>query len=419
MKAEIVTIGSELLLGQIVDTNASYLAAELAALGIDMHFKTTVGDNWFRVQHALSQALNRADVVLTSGGLGPTMDDLTREAAASVFGRPLLLDQTALEDLEEFFRRRGRVMTENNRKQAHLPKGSIVIRNNWGTAPGFILEDGPRTLACLPGVPTELKGMFHAAVAPYLVKKRGEGSVIVSRTLHFSGIGESALEDAVKDILAEQTNPTVAPYASAGHVKLRITAKAENQAVCEALIQPMEDRLVSRLEPYFLGVNGATLEGAVGDLLQKRQATVAVAESCTGGLIGHRLTNTPGSSAYFSCGFITYSNEAKKRYLGVPGSTLQEHGAVSEATARSMANGVRKAAGTTWGLAVTGIAGPAGGSAAKPVGTVHLCAAGPDGACHEEHFFRGERLQIKERSAQAALDLLRRSLQKNVEEHRV
>ncbi len=412
MKAELVMIGSELLLGETVDTNATYLAGELAALGIDVHYKTTVGDNWFRLMHALSQALIRADVVITGGGLGPTMDDLTRETAASVFGRELVLDEQALSGLERFFEQRGRVMTANNRKQAYLPQGARAIANEWGTAPGFILEGNGRCLISLPGVPKEMRGMFPATVAPYLTERRGEGSVIVSRTLHFSGIGESAMEDAVKDILVNQTNPTVAPYASLGTVKLRITAKAASRAECTELIEPMEQQLMQRLQPYFYGRDGILLEEAVGQELRKRGCSLALAESCTGGLLGHRITNASGSSDYFMAGFVTYSNEAKQTVLGVPAAVLTEFGAVSERTARAMAEGARRVMGSTWGLAVTGIAGPTGGSDEKPVGTVHMAAAGPSGTHHERHLFRGERQQIKERTATAALDLLRRCLAK-------
>ncbi len=403
-------VGSELLLGETIDTNATFLAGELAALGIDVHFKTTVGDNWFRLMHVLSQALVRADVVITGGGLGPTMDDLTREAAAGVFGRDLALDEQAMADLERFFEQRGRAMTRNNRKQAYLPEDAKAIPNDWGTAPGFILEDNGRCLISLPGVPREMRGMFSATVAPYLAKRRGEGSVILSRSLHFSGIGESAMEDAVKDILLTQTNPTVAPYASLGTVKLRITAKAASRQLCENLIEPMEEQLIARLKPHFFGRDGISLEEALGKELRQQNATVALAESCTGGLIGHRLTNVSGSSDYFLAGFVTYSNEAKEAILNVPQALLLEHGAVSEPVAKAMAEGARLVGSTTWGLAVTGIAGPNGGSDAKPVGTVHLAAAGPDGTYHERHLFRGAREQIKDRTATAALDLLRRCL---------
>lgn len=410
MKAELVMIGSELLLGDIVDTNASYLASELASLGIDLHYKTTVGDNWLRIQHALSQALVRADIVLTSGGIGPTTDDLTREAAASAFQRRLVRSDSVLEQLQRFFAERGRTMTENNRKQAYFPEDAQILPNPTGTAPGFVVEGFGKTLIALPGVPRELKTMFHATVAPFLVAKRVEGSVILSRTLHFVGIGESAMEELVKDIIHGQNNPTVAPYASLGQVRLRVTAKAADEASCRRLIEPVEQDIRRRLAPYFFGCDGITLEERVGQLLRAQQATIAVAESCTGGLISHRLTNVPGSSAYFMAGYITYSNAAKTAVLAVPEALIHREGAVSAAVAAAMAEGARRAAAVTWGLAVTGVAGPAGGSPQKPIGTVHMAAAGPRETFCEQHRFWGEREEIKARAAQAAFDLVRRRL---------
>lgn len=407
MRAELVMVGTELLLGETVDTNATYLAQQLAELGIDLYNKSTVGDNWFRLMRVLSSSLSQADLVITSGGLGPTMDDITREAAAAVFNRPLELDPDIEKNLRQFFARRNVPMTENNLKQAYIPKGAKIIENRWGTAPAFMLEGDGKTLICLPGVPRELKGMFANTVRPLLAQKCGQNQVLFSRTLHFAGIGESALEDRVADILTEQTNPTIAPYASFGEVKLRITAKANDQQTAEKLIKPVEQQIRKRTEQWLFGTDSETLEGVIADKLIASKQTVTTAESCTGGLVAHRLTNIPGSSNYFLRGFITYSNEAKTADLGVPAEVIAKHGAVSEQTVRLMAEGARAKAGTTWALALSGIAGPSGGTPEKPVGLVYIGLAGKGHTKVEVHQFSGTREDIKFRASQAALNLLR------------
>lgn len=406
MKAELVMIGTELLLGHTVDTNAAFLAQELAKLGIDLYYKSTVGDNWLRMLETLAQALSRSDVVITSGGLGATTDDLTREAIAAITNKPLKLNLEAVAAIEKYFHDRNRPMSDNNRKQAYLPSGSQMIPNHWGTAPGIICEVGEKCIICLPGVPGELKEMWSATVAPYLAKK-GANSVIISRTLKFVGIGEADLAQLVHEEIINQTNPTIAPYAGQGEVVLRVTAKAENTAAAQAMIQPVEERLKQILAPYYYGADQDTLETVVGNMLRERGETLATAESCTGGLIAHRITNVPGSSDYFNCGFVTYSNEAKIELLGVDPVLIQQYGAVSREVAIAMAEGARRQAGTSWGLAVTGIAGPGGATKDKPVGLVHIAVASAGDTIAKVYHFHGTREQIKFSTSQTALNLLR------------
>lgn len=410
MQAELVIIGTELLLGEIVDTNAQYLAQGLSSCGINLYYKSTVGDNWVRVVETLSRAISRSDLVIISGGLGPTEDDLTRAAVAAVTNRPLELDEEALAAIESYFSRRyGGNMPVNNRKQAYLPQGAQVIPNQRGTAPGFIVELQGKAIAALPGVPVELEAMFEEVLLPYCRQKFSQ-DVIVTRNLSFTGIGESSLEELVKDLILKQSNPTVAPYASKGSVRLRITARAASQEQAEALIEPIAQEIMSRTKPYLFSTSGQRLEEVIGELLTLRNETLALAESCTGGLVGDTITNVPGSSSYFLRGYVVYSNEAKMSDLGVQEETLRAYGAVSAETAREMADGVRKRANTDYGVAITGIAGPDGGTAEKPVGLVYISLASRGNTIVERHQFSGSRLQIKQRSAQAALTLLWKEL---------
>ncbi|HHX02317.1 MAG TPA: competence/damage-inducible protein A [Firmicutes bacterium] len=410
MKAELVIIGTELLLGETVDTNAAFLAQELAALGIDLYYKSTVGDNWVRIIEVMTQALARSDLVIASGGLGPTMDDLTREAISAVANLPLELDQEAMKMIEGYFQQTKRSMSENNRRQAFLPRGAKIIANHWGTAPGMIVNIQDKIIVALPGVPRELKGMFTTYVAPYLSQRITAKKTLVSRTLKFAGIGESQLAELVHDELLNQSNPTIAPYASLGEVKLRITAKADSSQQAYELIQPVEQRLIHQLNGYYYGADHETLESVVGAMLRERQETLAVAESCTGGLITNRITNVPGSSEYFDRGYITYSNQAKVELLGVDPSLIGQFGAVSREVAVAMAEGARARAGTDWSLAVTGIAGPAGGSKEKPVGLVHIAVSAKGNTKAKQFRFNGTRTEIKFLVAQAALNFLRQEI---------
>jgi nicotinamide-nucleotide amidase len=409
--AEIVTIGTEMLLGDLVDTNTAWLSARLATLGVGVYRHTTVGDNRVRIVGALGEAASRADLVVTTGGLGPTSDDLTNECLAAVAGRGMVEYPEARTHVDEMFKRFGREPTANNYKQALFPEGTELIPNPLGTAMGALLEADGTLFATLPGVPSEMRGMFEETLEP-LIRARTDGS-IVSRTLWFAGIGESALAEKVQDFL-DATDPTVAPLAGQGKVRLRITTRAATQEEAEERIAPVEREILARLGEYYFGEDDETLEGAVGRLLETQEATLALAESCTGGLLAKRLTDMPGSSAYFKEGLVTYSNESKERWLGVPHEMLAEHGAVSEPVARKMAEGARRLAGTDYGLSVTGIAGPDGGTEEKPVGLVFVGLSDAERTFAERldlSAWARSREAIRERSANRAFDVLRLRLE--------
>jgi nicotinamide-nucleotide amidase len=408
--AEIVAIGSEMLLGDLVDTNTAWLSRRLAALGVSVYRHTTVGDNRERIVGAIRESAARADMIITTGGLGPTSDDLTNECLALATDRKMVEYAEAREHVEGIFRRSGRDLTPSNYKQTFFPEGVDLIPNPVGTAMGALLETGSTLFATLPGVPLEMKEMFSGTLEP-LIRSRSEGA-IVSRTLHFVGMGESALAERVQDLL-DADNPTVAPLAGQGKVRLRITARAATTEEAEAKIEPVAEEILSRLGEHYFGEDDETLESAVGRLLTERGATLTLAESCTGGLLAARLTDVPGSSAYFVEGFVTYSNESKERLLGVPRELLVEHGAVSEPVAKAMAEGVREVADTHYGLSITGIAGPEGGTKEKPVGLVWVGIADREGTIAEKldlSAWSESREAIRRRSAERAFDLLRRHL---------
>lgn len=410
--AEIVAVGSEMLLGELVDTNSAWISRQLAALGVSIFRHTTVGDNRYRVVAALEEATSRSDLVLTTGGLGPTSDDLTNECLATAANRKMIEYPEAREHVDRMFERFGRKPTPSNYKQALFPEGTTLIPNPRGTAMGALLEVNGSLVATFPGVPIEMKGMFEDTVAP-LIKSRSDGA-IVSRTLWFVGIGESALAEQVQDLL-DAPNPTVAPLAGQGKVRLRITARAATPEETRRKIAPVADEVLNRLGDYFFGEDDETLESAVGDLLKERGATLALAESCTGGLLAKRFTDAPGASAYFTDGLVTYSNEAKERLLDVPHELIVEHGAVSEPVVRAMAEGARKASGADYGLSVTGVAGPDGGTDEKPVGLVWVGLADAAGSVAKElnlTAFAKSREAVRERSANGAIDLLRTHLEK-------
>jgi nicotinamide-nucleotide amidase len=405
--AEIVTIGTEMLLGDLVDTNTAWISQRLAALGVSMYRHTTVGDNNDRIIGALRDAASRADLVVTTGGLGPTSDDLTNACLGMLTGRPMVEYPEARRHIDEKFAKFGREPTPSNYKQALFPEGTELIPNPLGTAPGALVEWDGALFATLPGVPSEMKRMYEDTLEP-LIRARSDGS-IVSKTLHFAGIGESALAEKVQDFL-DASDPTVAPLAGQGRVRLRITTRAATEEEAHEKIRPVEKEILDRLGEYFFGEDEETLESSVGRLLADLGATVALAESCTGGLISKRLTDVAGSSAYFVEGFVTYSNASKERVLGVPKEVLAEHGAVSEPVARAMADGARKVSGADYGLSVTGVAGPGGGTEDKPVGLVYVGVADAEGAVAEKvdlTAWARSRSSIRERSANRALDLLR------------
>ncbi len=408
MKAEIICIGTELLLGQIVDTNAAYLARELADLGIDLYHKSTVGDNLERIIATLGQAWERSDLLILSGGLGPTQDDLTREAVARLLREDLEFNPEAWEQVCAYFQKVQRPVPENNRRQAMFPRTGRVIPNRLGTAPAMLVEKDGHILMTLPGVPSELKGLWEDSFKPFLRKElTQEGSPVLSSLLvRMVGIGESAMEEKILELIKSQTNPTLAPYASRGEVALRITAKSDNQQYNRELIEKALNLVKERLGSYIYGYDGDNLESVIGGMLRAKGWRLGLAESCTGGLIGHRITNVPGSSDYYLGGVNCYSNRLKTGFLKVREETLAEHGAVSPETAKEMAEGIRERIGAEIGLATTGIAGPGGGTELKPVGLIYLAVALPGRIEVERRIFPFDRIGNKESAAQAGLTLL-------------
>lgn len=411
--AELICVGTELLLGDILNSNAQYLAQELAGLGIAHFFQTVVGDNPARIQQVVAMACERSNLILFTGGLGPTPDDLTIETLADFFGVPLVEHPDIVADIEAKFTRRGRVMTPSNRKQALLPEGAEVLPNRTGTAPGVIWEPRPGLLIMtFPGVPSEMKAMWQETSVPYLKNHGWVQDTIVSRMLRCWGIGESAMAERVDEYL-HLSNPTVAPYASHGEAKLRISAKASTIAEAVALIHPVEQGIRNILGADCYGVDGDSLASVVGDLLQQQQQTVAVAESCTGGGLGQMFTAVAGSSAYFMGGIIAYDNRIKTSLLKVDPTVLETEGAVSAIVAEHMALGAKATFQTDWALSITGIAGPGGGTDSKPVGLVYIGLALPNGEVTHQKYdfaaFRG-RDWVRHLSACTAMDLLRRHL---------
>ncbi|MES2462906.1 MAG: competence/damage-inducible protein A [Armatimonadota bacterium] len=412
MIAEVVSIGTELLLGQIVDTDAAYLAQQLSALGINVYHRATVGDNLGRAVETLRQATERADLVITIGGLGPTMDDLTRDAIAAVMDAPLVRDPAIIQHLTDWFARRNYTMGETILRQADVPTGALALPNANGTAPGLLLEKNGTVVIALPGPPNELIPLFETSVYPYLLEKTaGERQVIRSRTLRIVGMGESTVEEKALDLMSA-SNPSVAPYAKTGEVHLRVTARAASEAEADAQISPVVADIKQRLGEVVYGEDETTLEKAVVTLLTEKKQTVATAESCTGGTLSGRITAVPGSSAVFNVGLTTYSNDAKIHLLKIPSSIVGAFGAVSPEVAKAMAERVRELAEADYGVSVTGIAGPGGGTDEKPVGLVYIGLATATGVTATKHLFNGLREDIRLRSTQAALDLLRKELLK-------
>lgn len=408
-----ISTGTELLLGQILNTNAQFLGRELAELGIDVYFQTTVGDNAARVTEALETAMKRADLIIVTGGLGPTEDDLTKETIAKMLGLKMHLDEDVLSELRKFFHQRGRKMPENNTKQALLPECSAAIPNKIGTAPGMIIESGEKIFVVLPGPPVEMQPMFDETVVPYLKRRTGANrAMIVSKVLKILGVGESSVEEQIKDLVDTQTNPTIAFLAPRGEVYVRLTAKASSKNEADGLIKGVEKEIRRRFGDYIYGADAETLETVVAGLLKKHGLTISAAESCTGGLIAQRLTTVPGISENFMYSMVTYSNEAKTQFLGVPPETLDQFGAVSEETALEMVKGVRQAGGTDLAVAVTGIAGPGGGTPDKPVGLVYIGFADRDTTIVQPNLFAGDREVIRWQTANVALNMVRKYLLK-------
>lgn len=408
MKAEIIAVGTEILLGDIVNTNAQYIAKRLADIGIFVYHQTVVGDNPERIRAVYEIAFNRADLIITTGGLGPTKDDLTKEIAAEYFNKSLVLDEASLRGIEEFFSFRKQPMSEGNRKQAYFPEGGRIVKNMHGTAPGCIIKEKGKICILLPGPPREMIPMLEEEVIPYL--SQYQQGILHSKVLRICGIGESAMEEMIQDIIDGQSNPTIAPYAKEGEVTLRITAKAKDKEEAEALIAPIEEEVRDRLGEYIYGEGNTNLEEVVGKLLIDSQLTIATAESCTGGLLAGRLINYPGISSVFMEGVITYSNDSKIQLLGVKPETLQQYGAVSKETAAEMAQGVAKLGNRDIGIGITGIAGPDGGRKDKPVGLMYL-GIYIKGELHtKELFFKGDRQKLRNFAVTQTLCWLRRLL---------
>lgn len=409
MTVELIFVGTELLLGNIVNTNAAFLSEKCAGLGLSCYFQVVVGDNEARLTEVIQTAVSRSDIVILSGGLGPTEDDLTKEVAAKVCGRELYMHEPSRAALESFFASRHMEITENNWKQAMMPEGAIVLDNPNGTAPGVIIETEKSKVILLPGPPNELYPMFENNVAPYLAGLTSQ--VICSKTVKVCGVGESKAETMIKDLIDAQTNPTLATYAKTGEVHIRVTAAAEDEKAAYDLIDPTVRVLKKRFgKAVYSTREDVTLEQAVVKLLNTQGLTVTCAESCTGGLLSGRLINVPGVSDVYRAGFVTYSNKAKQSLIGVRGRTLKQYGAVSPQTAREMALGAARAARADVAVSVTGIAGPDGGTEEKPVGLVYIGCCVKGRVTVKKYQFSGNRSKIRESTVAAALTLLRRCL---------
>ena len=408
MNAELIAVGTEILLGDIVNTDAQVISQGLSELGINVFYQTVVGDNPARLRHVVETARDRADIIITTGGLGPTLDDLTKETLAAVFGKKMSLHQPSLDRIKGFFDTIGREMTPNNEKQAWLPEGCTVFVNEWGTAPGCAFEAYGKHVLMLPGPPRECNPMWKECAMPYLYKLAG--GCIVSRNIRVFGLGESNMETILHDMMAQSTNPTIAPYAKTSECFARVTAKADTPEACEKLLDPVVEQICGLLGEDVYGVDVDSLEQVVGDGLRERGLTLAVAESCTGGLLSKRITDVPGCSDYYLGGVCSYANEVKMRVLGVKKDTLDTVGAVSPEVAEQMAEGVAHALGADVGVGITGIAGPGGGTDDKPVGLVYISV------WHKgQHYTRkmkstNGRDRVRMQAASTALDLIRRKL---------
>jgi nicotinamide-nucleotide amidase len=431
MIVELISVGTEILLGNIVNTNANYLSQACAMLGMSLYYQVVVGDNPGRLLDTIKTALSRSDIIILTGGLGPTQDDLTKETTARAIGRSLCMDERSKHRILEYFNtiyKSGTYgssdneagindavtaayarITDNNWKQAMTIEGSLVLDNDNGTAPGYIVEDKGKLIILLPGPPNEMKPMFEAHVLPHL--KKLTDRTFVSRMVKICGIGESRAETMILDLIEQQDNPTIAPYAKTGEVHIRITASAHDEEEANRLLQPVLDKLTERFGDNIYTLDEKeTLESVVIKLLANRGLNLSVAESCTGGLLASRIVSIPGASMVFNTGFVTYSNEAKRKNLGVKEKTLGKYGAVSSQTVREMAEGACLATGSSVSAAITGIAGPGGGTAEKPVGLVYIaCRVNGETTVRELHL-KGSRDKIREQSVIYTLDLIRRCL---------
>ena len=410
MVAEIISIGTEILLGNIVNTNASFLAQKCADLGVSCYYQQVVGDNADRLKDALKLALSRSELILMSGGLGPTEDDISKETAAEVMNRKLVMHEPSKQAIQDYFDRKydhaGTEIPESNWKQAMMPEDAVVLDNPNGTAPGAIISDNGKHVVLMPGPPNEMMPMFESYVAPFI--QQLEPGLIYSKTVKECGIGESMAEEMIKDLIDSQTNPTVATYAKTGEVHLRVTAKADNEKEARKLVKPIIKELKERFGNHIYTTDAdVTLEKAVVDLLNGNKLTVCTAESCTGGMVASRLIGIPGASDVFKMGYITYSNKAKHRILGVKKSTLDKYTAVSEQTAREMAKGASIISKADVTVSVTGLAGPGGETADQAVGLVFISCYVCGKIRTEKYNFSGNRQKVRESASTAALELMR------------
>jgi nicotinamide-nucleotide amidase len=414
MNAEIIAVGTEILLGDIINTNTQFLSKELASIGLGVYRQEVVGDNEDRLLEALDEALKRSDIVITTGGLGPTVDDLTKETICKYFGMESELHKESYNTLVSFFQRVGREVTESNLKQVYFPKEVKVLANPNGTAPGAIFEKDNKTVIILPGPPKEMKAMYTNHVKEFLATK-GNG-IIKSEVVRVLGLGESFAAEKLREVIDLGVNPTIAPYAKEEDVIFRITASAKDEEEALELINPVKETVISKLGLDYYGEGeSTTIEEVVGNLLIKNSLTISTAESCTGGMIASRLINYPGISEAFLEGAVTYSNEAKVRTLNVNEETLRKYGAVSEETAKEMALGIVKRTGSDIGIVTTGIAGPGGGTVEKPVGLVYIGLYYKGEVKAYRQVFNGNREEVRRKATITALDKVRRTiLQDNI-----
>ncbi|WP_050608266.1 competence/damage-inducible protein A [Clostridium niameyense] len=408
MKAEILCVGTEILLGDIINTNTQYISQRLAHLGIDVYHQCVVGDNEKRLLEEFERAFKYCDIVITTGGLGPTKDDITKEIASKFFNEDLFLHEESLKNIEKRLSFYNKKMTDSNKKQAYFPKISDIFQNPNGTAPGCAISKNNKIIIVLPGPPKEMKPMFENSVVPYL--ERLTNTTFKSKILRIVGVGESDVNDIVGDLLENQTNPTVAPYAKPGETILRITARAKTSEEALKLITPVENEIRTRLKDNIYGTGETSLENVVAKLLIEKKLTISTAESCTGGLLAGRLINFPGISSVFLEGSITYSNESKIKRLHVKKETLEKYTAVSPEVAKEMAEGIAKTCGTDIGISTTGVAGPGGGSYGKPIGLVYIGLYIKGKVIVKELNYPANREFIRNRTVLRALDFLRREL---------
>ena len=410
MNSEILSIGTELLMGQIANTNAMFISKKLNEIGVNVYYHSVVGDNPKRVIEALKIALNRADVIVVTGGLGPTDDDLTKEVISKELGRELIFNDYAYNVITDYFERNHKEMTSNNKKQAYMPKDSIIIPNKVGTACGCIIENDNKIVIMLPGPPIELNPMVIDTVIPYLEKKTNK--IIKSKFIKIFGLGEAQVSDKIEDLIESQTDPTIATYCELGEVLIRLTTSGDKQKDFNKVLSDTEQKIKERLGEYIYSTNGEDLQQVVVNSLKEKKKTISCAESCTGGMLSAKITDVSGASEVFNRGIVTYTNIAKMENLGVPKETLDKFGAVSKETAKFMAEGIRRVSKTDIGVSVTGIAGPTGGTKEKPVGLVYIALANETETFVKELRLDGNRQKIRELTCKNVLDMVRRELTK-------